>query len=154
VGDKRAPLTVAKKITLKPKGSDLDISYLLINNFPSRVNLWFGIEFGLAIPWHEDEKSFCYTTEGETKAKELAMMGNAQRCQEFGIKDHHIKLDIKFRIDRPSQLWRFPIYTVSLSEEGFEKVQQSLVLFPHWKLQLEPQEKWEVKILNSYNPIK
>jgi hypothetical protein len=27
-------------------------------------------------------------------------------------------------------------------------------LFPNWKLQLEPQEKWEVKILNSFIPLK
>ena len=152
--DKRAPLTVAKKICLKPNSSKLDISYLLVNNYPARVNLWFGIEFGFAIPGHEDETRFCYTKDGEIKAKELAMIGNAQRCQEFGIKDHHLKLDINFKLDRQSQLWRFPIYTVSLSEEGFEKVQQSLVLFPNWKLSLEPQERWEVKILNSFNPFK
>jgi len=95
-----------------------------------------------------------YTKEGEIKTKELAKMGNAQRCQEFGVKDHRLKLDINFKLNQCSQLWRFPIYTVSLSEEGFERVQQSLVLFPNWKLSLEPQERWEVKILNSFNPLK
>lgn len=154
VGEKRAPITVAKKISLKPNRSELDISYLLINNYSARVNLWFGIEFGFAILWDEDERSFCYTKEGEIKTKELARMGNAQRCQEFGIKDHRLKLDINFKLNQRSQLWRFPIYTVSLSEEGFERVQQSLVLFPNWKLSLEPQERWEVKILNSFSSLK
>ena len=160
VGDKRAPLTVAKKISLTPKGSDLDISYLLINNYPARINLWFGIEFGFAIPWDEDEKSFCYIKDRDVKTKELAGMGNANRYTEFGIRDDHLKLDINFKLDRSagfktgqSQLWRFPVYTVSLSEEGFEKVQQSLVLFPNWKITLEPQERWEVKILNSFIPL-
>ena len=154
VGDKRAPLTVAKKISLAPRGSDLNISYLLVNNYPARINLWFGIEFGFAIPWHEDEKSFCYLNDQQVKTKELARLGNAARCAEFGIKDDHLKLDINFKLDHQAQLWRFPIYTVSLSEEGYERVQQSLVLFPNWKLSLEPQEKWEVKILNSFNPLK
>jgi len=154
VKEKRAPITVAKKISFTPLDSKLDISYLLINNYHERVNLWFGIEFGFAALGEQDERSFCYTREGEIKAKELTMIGNAQRCQEFGIKDHHLKLDINFKLDRQSQLWRFPIYTVSLSEEGFEKVQQSLVLFPNWKLFLEPHERWEMKILNSYNSLK
>ncbi|KPK99517.1 MAG: hypothetical protein AMJ91_07525 [candidate division Zixibacteria bacterium SM23_73_3] len=161
VGDKRAPLTVAKKISLTPKGSDLDISYLLINNYPARINLWFGIEFGFAIPWDEDEKSFCYIKDHDVKTKELAGMGNTNRCTEFGIRDDHLKLDINFKLDRSagfktgqSQLWRFPVYTVSLSEEGFERVQQSLVLFPNWKITLEPQERWEVKIVNSFTPLK
>ncbi|MCK4223824.1 MAG: DUF1926 domain-containing protein [candidate division Zixibacteria bacterium] len=154
VGDKKAPITVAKKISFAPRGSDLNISYLLINNYSRRVNLWFGVEFGFAIPWAEDEKNFCYFKDHQIKTKELARMGNANRCSEFGIKDHHLKLDINFKFDRQSQLWRFPIYTVSLSEEGFERVQQSLVLFPNWKLTLEPQERWEVKIVNSFNPLK
>jgi alpha-amylase len=154
VGDKRAPLTVAKKILLKPNRPELDISYLLINNHPGRVNLWFGIEFGYAIPGVEDEGTFCYVKDGEIKAKELAMIGNAARCQEFGVKEGRLNMDSNFKLDRQAQLWRFPIYTVSLSEEGFEKVQQSLVLFPSWKLSLEPQERWEVKILNSFNPLK
>ncbi len=154
VGDKRAPLTLAKKIILKPNRSELDISYLLVNNYPGRVNLWFGIELGFAIPGDEDEKRFCYVKEGEIKSKELAMIGNAARCREFGVKDELWGMDLNFKLDRQSQLWRFPIYTVSLSEEGFEKVQQSLVLFPNWKLTLEPQERWEVKILNSFINLK
>ncbi len=154
VGEKRAPITVAKTISLTPGGSDLSISYALINNYPGRVNLRFGIEFGLAIPWKEDQRSYCYFNERETQTRELAMTGNAARCAEFGIKDDHLKLDINFKLNRQSQLWRFPIYTVSLSEEGFEKVQQSVVLFPNWNLSLEPQERWEVKILNSFSPLK
>jgi hypothetical protein len=154
VGDKRAPITVAKRITLNPAGSELDISYNVINNYSERVNLWFGIEFGFAIPWHEDERSFCYTKNNEVKTSEIVRMGNAARCQEFGIKDNYLKLDINFKIDQQTQLWRFPIYTVSLSEGGFERVQQSLVLLPNWKLSLEPQERWETKILNSYNPLR
>jgi hypothetical protein len=153
IGDKKAPITVAKKISLTPRGSDLTISYTLINNSPCKVNLWFGVEFGLAVPWKEDAESFSYVKDSEVKTKELAMMGNAARCSEFGIRDDYLKLDTSFKLDRQAQLWRFPIYTVSLSEEGFEKVQQSVVLFPSWKLQLEPQEKWEVNILNGFNPL-
>jgi hypothetical protein len=153
-GEKRAPVTVAKKITLKPSSSKLDISYLLVNNYPGKINLWFGIEFGLAVPGEEDERRFCYVKEDQVKSRELVPMGNAARCSEFGLHDGHLKLDVNFKLDRQSQLWRFPIQTVSLSEEGFEKVQQSTVLLPNWKLSLEPQEKWEVRILNSFTALK
>jgi hypothetical protein len=154
MGEKRAPVTVAKTISLTPGGYDLNISYALINNYPGRVNLRFGIELGLAIPWKEDQRSYCYFNERETQTKELVLTGNAARCAEFGIKDDHLKLDINFKLDRQSHLWQFPIYTVSLSEEGFEKVQQSIVLFPNWNVTLESQQRWEVKILNSFSPLK
>jgi hypothetical protein len=153
VKDKRIPITVAKKISIKPTRPELDISYLLINNYPGRITLWFGIEFGIATAGGQDQ-GFCYIKEGEIEAKELAMMGNAARCQEFGMKDESLKLDVNFKLDRQSQLWRFPLYTVSLSEEGFEKVQQGMILFPNWKISLEPQDSWEVKILSSLQPLK
>ncbi len=154
VGEKRASVTVAKTISVQPGGSQLDVSYLLINNHPGKITLWFGIELGLAIPGAEDDRRFCYVKEDQVKSKEVVQMGNAARCSEFGLQDDYRKLDVSFKLDRQAQLWRFPIYTVSLSEEGFEKVQQSLVLFPNWKICLEPQERWEVKILNSFTPLK
>jgi len=149
IRDKKAPITVVKTISLNPRGSNLNISYSVINNSPCKVNLWFGVEFGFAVPWREDAESFSYVKDQAAQAKESAMMGNAARCNEFGIRDDHLKLDINFTLDKQAQLWRFPIHTVSLSEEGFEKVQQSVVLFPNWRLQLEAQEKWQLKIVNN-----
>jgi hypothetical protein len=145
---------VAKKITISPSQPKLDLVYTLINNNSDRVNLWFGIELGWGIAWREDEKNFCYIKNSEAKNKEAVVMGNAAKCSEFGINDDYLKLDINFKLDRPTPLWRFPVYTVSLSEAGFEKVQQSLVLFPNWKITLEPQERWEVKIANSFISLK
>jgi alpha-amylase len=153
-GEKRAPVTVAKSIALKPQGSQLDISYTLINNHSERVNLWFGIEFGLAVPSDDDDIRFCYVGENQSNGKAVTCLGNVARCMQFGLRDGYLKVDTNFKLNRQSQLWRFPVYTVSLSEAGFEKVQQSLVLFPHWKFFLEPQEKWEVKIENSFNLLK
>ena len=132
----------------------MTISYSVINNSPCKVNLWFGVEFGFAVPWQEDANSFSYVKDQAVQTKELAMIGNAARCGEFGIRDDHLKLDINFTLDKQAQLWRFPIHTVSLSEEGLEKVQQSVVLFPNWKLQLEPQDKWQVEIINSFSLLK
>ena len=39
------------------------------------------------------------------------------------------------------------------TEEGFEKVYQSSVLFPNWKLSLEPNETWELKIINKITDL-
>jgi alpha-amylase len=158
IGEKRAPITVAKRILVKPNSSELDIFYLLINNHLERVNLWFGVEFNFAMLSGDDENRFYYVkdvnqvahTKGhEIKGKRLASVGNAGKAFDFGIADQYLKLDINFKLDLPCQLWHFPIYTVSLSEAGFEKIYQSSVLFPHWKLSLAPEETWELKIINK-----
>jgi hypothetical protein len=153
INDKRAPITVAKRVLLKPDSSELDISYLIINNHIEQVNLWFGVEFNFAMLSGDDDKRFYYIKGQEIKGKRLATVGNAGKASDFGIKDEYLKLDINFRLDQPCQLWRFPIYTVSLSEGGFEKVYQGSVLFPNWKLSLDPQETWELKIANKITDL-
>jgi hypothetical protein len=149
INDKRAPITVAKKILLRPDSSELDISYLIINNHIQRANLWFGVEFNLATFSGDDRRRFYCMEDRQTKGKTLATVANSGKASDFGITDDQLELDINFKLDQPCQLWRFPVYTVSLSEEGFEKVHQSSVLFPNWKLSLEPQQTWEVKIINK-----
>ncbi len=149
IGEKRVPVTVAKKIFMRPDSSELDISYLIVNNHIERVNLWFGVEFNIATSSGDDRKRFYCMEDRQPKGKTLATVANSGKASDFGITDDQLKLDINFKLDQPCQLWRFPIYTVSLSEEGFEKVHQSSVLFPNWKLSLEPQQTWELKIINK-----
>jgi hypothetical protein len=158
IGEKRAPITVAKRILIRPNNSELDIFYLLINNHIERVNLWFGVEFNFAMLSGDDEKRFYYVADinnlvhnknHQIKGKRLASVSNAGKAFDFGITDQYLKVDINFKLDPLCQLWHFPIYTVSLSEAGFEKVYQSSVLFPNWKLSLAPEETWELKIINK-----
>jgi len=153
IGDKNVPITVAKKILVRTDSSELDISYLIINNHIQRVSLWFGVEFNFAIFSEDDRKRFYYAEDREIKDKKLSSVANAGKASDFGLTDQELNLDISFKLDQPCQLWRFPIYTVSLSEEGFEKVHQGSVLFPNWKLSLEPQETWELKIINKITDL-
>ena len=39
-------------------------------------------------------------------------------------------------------LWEFPLETVSLSEEGFERTYQGTVLLAHAKISLQPGQVW------------
>ena len=66
--------------------------------------------------------------------------------RSFGLRDEYLGLDISLILDNPATLWRFPIETVSQSEGGFERIYQSSVVFPNWKLELKAGESWEVKI--------
>lgn len=45
---------------------------------------------------------------------------------------------VKFREE--TAIWRYPVFTVSMSESGFEKVYQSSVITPYWNLNLAPDE--------------
>jgi hypothetical protein len=156
VNGKKAPITLAKKFSLKAEDSQIQVNYFLMNNHSDPIELWFGIEFNFSMLSGDDETKYYYmkhVPKHELKNKKLNSIGEIEDISDFGIKDEELKLDINLKIDKPADLWRFPIQTVSLSEGGFERVYQSSVLFPHWKINLKPEESWEVKITKSINQI-
>jgi hypothetical protein len=56
---------------------------------------------------------------------------------DFVVVDEWLGVKTVFRFSVPAVLWRFPVETVSLSESGFERLYQSSVVFPHWRMRLE-----------------
>lgn len=147
IDDQRANINLIKKISLKAFKKELEITYRLKNNHSETLNLWFGIEFNLGMLSCEDERKSYYLKGLELKEKKLNLKGEDENISDFGVKDKTLGLLIGFKLDRPANLWQFPLYTVSLSESGFEKTYQSTVLFPNWRMRLNPEEVWQVKII-------
>ncbi len=49
-------------------------------------------------------------------------------------------IDCQLKFDGDTKILRYPVETVSMSEGGFERIYQSSVVLPIWKIKLEPQE--------------
>jgi hypothetical protein len=49
-------------------------------------------------------------------------------------------------LDKATELWRFPLEPVTISESGFEKIHQGAVFLHNWRLNLEPGETWQGKL--------
>jgi alpha-amylase len=49
-------------------------------------------------------------------------------------------------INRPTNIWTFPLESVSQSEGGFEAVHQSVVVMPHWHVQADAAGRWTVAL--------
>jgi alpha-amylase len=147
VNDKRIPLALAKTIQLEAKSSLMEITYSVKNNFSHAVDLWFGVEFNFSLTPAED-KNISYLINGKAvEAQALLDKFEDQDVTAFEMKDRIMGVGINLQIDKPAILWRFPILTVSLSESGFEKNYQSSVVFPSWKIKLQPDEIWDTKII-------
>ena len=62
----------------------------------------------------------------------------------LGLRDEWLKLDLELAVNPlPSRWWLAPIFTVSQSEEGFEKVYQGSAILPVWDLELKTADSWE-----------
>ncbi len=154
VKDKRISLTLAKFISLGIDNPSLEVDYALKNNSDEIVDLWFGTEFNFTLSSGTDENRFCYISGKTLDKKGLLDKSEDQDVVDFGMKDQNLGIDINLKTDKSATLWRFPILTVSLSESGFEKNYQSSVLFPNWKIRLEPDQTWNTKIIQRIDFLK
>lgn len=50
------------------------------------------------------------------------------RVRKFSIEDGYLDLIMEFRLSREMQLWQYPVETVSLSEQGVERLYQGTAL--------------------------
>jgi hypothetical protein len=149
VDDMKASIGLKKKITLKGNSKELEIDYELKNNHSEVVDLWFGIEFNLGMLSADDGRKSFYVKGPDLIERKLNLQTEDENIPNFGIRDEALGLVIDLNMDKPANIWQFPLYTVSLSESGFEKTYQSTILFPNWKIRLNPEEVWQVKIIKK-----
>ncbi len=153
VGENKIPMNLEKKIRVSRDSSRIEIMYKLTNSSQQGVGLWFGIEFVFGLLSGEDAKRYYHVTGQKLVNSRLNSQGQTKDAEEFGIRDERLGLDISLKTDKPASLWRFPIQTISLSESGFEKNYQASVLFPNWKVNLEPSGSWGVTIKKTFRDL-
>jgi len=86
------------------------------------------------------------TQKAKLRSKKLISKEILKNVYGIGLRDEWLGIDYHLVWNRPTNVWRFPVETVSQSERGFEKVYQSSAIFPNWKLDLIPGENWQVEI--------
>jgi len=130
-------LAVQKTVRYKAGTSELVIDYLLSNKETSSIDIWFGVEFTVGLLAGNAHDRF-YSIEGRSLAeRNLASTGEERNVRTWSLVDQWLGIEVVFSLRQPATLWRFPIETVSLSEGGFERIYQSSVVLPHWRLRLD-----------------
>ncbi|MDI6731175.1 MAG: DUF1926 domain-containing protein [Candidatus Margulisbacteria bacterium] len=141
-----APVRVEKNISLLAKQSIINIEYHIYNLGTAPQELWFGSEFNFSLLAGNSPDRF-YVIPGQVLAdNSLQSSGETSLANRVKVVDEWAGFAVVFEADKPANLWRFPIETISQSEGGMEKTYQSSVLLPNWKFRLDPQAGWTVKI--------
>lgn len=121
VHSRAVPVRVVKDLTFSPRGGGWSCRYSLENLSSEAAEVWFGAEL-----------AFAFSTANAAPA------GDESGVAVKTFKDEHLGLALKLRLDAPMDLWSFPLYTISQSEEGFEKTYQGSVMLLHRRVNLLP----------------
>ncbi|MEW6095475.1 MAG: alpha-amylase/4-alpha-glucanotransferase domain-containing protein [bacterium] len=152
VGDEEFSIVLSKSVKTTAADTEIEISYEISNEDKKNIELWFGVEFNLALLG--GTQCFYYIPEGEVlKDNKLDAVAEDVDCKEIALRDETGGIEIDFKFSYPAQVWRFPIYTVSSSESGFELGYQGSVFFPNWEFEIPPYDSWQVKIKKKIKTI-
>lgn len=111
-----------------------------------------GVEFNLTLlAGHADDRY--YRIDGaKPECPHLESMGETRNSTNVALMDHWQNVMMSIRFSRPAVLWRYPVESISLSEDGFERVYQGSCVLPVWEL--KPGDPWNVEIQMTVQPMK
>ncbi len=131
IGPEWLSLDVEKSFELREKS--LIVSYKIRNRSNRVVPLHFGSE--LTINLMAGDAPDRYLDGGE---KHLASYKGEFDSDELSAVAEYEKVFVNMKLSERAKFWIYPIYTISYSEGGFEKVYQGTSVTPTWKFELAP----------------
>lgn len=138
----RMPIRITKAVSLERGSATLDIAYLL-EGLPAGAELLFGVEFNFAgLPAGLDNRY--YHAANGVRLGHLGSQLDLPDTRELAARDEWLGIDVRWESDRATQMWAFPVESVSQSEGGFELVHQSIALIPHWRVRGDARGQWSV----------
>lgn len=144
-------LDVRKEISLSPAAQEITVNYKLHNPTERVLSFKWGVEFNLAFLSGYAQDRYYHLPDRSLEESFLASKGVEEEVGELHIFDEWRKLNVALHFSPPAKFWRFPVETVSQSEDGLERVYQQSTLVPNWDLSLEPQAELDLIITLAIN---
>jgi hypothetical protein len=135
-----------KALSLRASASDFIVKYTITNLSSEELNTSFGAEFNFSLLAGNAHDRY-YDIPGHSLDKRnLASSGETNNVNQVSLVDEWLKLKLMLIFSQPAVLWRAPVETVSQSESGFERVYQSSLVMPIWRISLGLGSSWETEI--------
>jgi alpha-amylase len=146
LGNERYPINISKQILLDNDSEEIQFKYVLSNLGPkSKVSVWFGIEFNFGLLAGNAPDRYYVFPGFDLENGALNSKGVIKNCSTIELIDKWLGIKITISIDKPASVWRFPIETISMDVNYFEKVYQSSVVLPNWKIEMTDEFKIDLK---------
>lgn len=145
------PVTVTKTLVFDSVTGQTMARYKLTNNSQQTLNSRFGVELGFGsftFPMKESALA-----EGNGKSIDSGNPAELPEISTLHFDSRLYRYRIALNLSQPARLWIHPLWTVSLSEGGFEKVYQGTIALPHWQISLEGGSTWQVEIGLSFERL-
>jgi alpha-amylase len=147
-GELRQKLQLQKTYKISSSSSNMVVSYKITNSNDGPISLWFAPECNFNFLAPEASDRYFFTRDGDARVlrSNLSSQLAIDHASSIGIADEWLGIKLILSVSEPTTIWRYPVYTVSNSEAGYERIYQGSAVLPNWRLNLSPGESFKVNL--------
>jgi len=142
------PVRLVKKFAFDEKSNKIDITYEISRPEPGQIGVKFGVENNFNFQAGHNEDRFVLVDNRRPENYYLDAYASHEQVHNLAMVDQYLNLAVALSSERPAAVWQMPIFTVSISESGFEKVYQGTTLVNVYEITLS-QEPFVIKMVLS-----
>lgn len=137
-------ISTEKSFTLNSAG-DISFQVKIKNEDNEFIGLWYGLELNFNFLSEKDKQKYCLIDKSEEKIY-LDTILEREKLRNVIFINEINKFKISVNFSPTFSFWMFPLYTVYLTEDDYEKCYQGTVIVPSWKFKLSAGEEHNLKI--------
>jgi 4-alpha-glucanotransferase len=152
-GLRACTVRITKTVEYEPQTGVINYQYVIVNTGDVPLDSNFAVEFNINFLAGNAADRYYSLPGKELDDRLLNSRGEVSEVREFGLVDEWKGITTEFVFDRPANMWRLPLETVSQSEDGMERVYQGSSVFPRWQVRLEPAQSWHVNFIQKVREL-
>lgn len=153
MGRRPVPIRIEKTFRFDPAHAKLSLEIEVKSLSDEEIPLRYGTELNLTLLAGNDPLRYFETPGGRLDPPHLGSSGEVEGLREVSLVDAWAGFRVRLSLDPPGSFWRFPLETVSQSEEGVEKTYQGSSLLFSWMRDLAPRGLLAVRCTLSVEPL-
>ncbi|MFH1735590.1 MAG: alpha-amylase/4-alpha-glucanotransferase domain-containing protein [bacterium] len=143
---------VSKTLRLLTERDGLEIEYRISNNSDIPLTILFAPEFNFALLGGNTSDRF-YRDERKLNRQPLNSKGISTNVKIFSLIDEADGFAVHFQFEGETEVWRYPVETVSQSEGGYERVYQSSCVLPVFRLNVNQDQPVDIRFKLMIQPL-
>lgn len=140
------PILLTRSITVEKDKPEITLRYRIENKGVKDFELLFGTELNLSPVIVSKRGYFSLRSYNGSEKKSSEVEGTHTGIKSRDIFNKKLNFVLSVNTTTSMNIWRFPVYTVSQSERGFELGLQGYCVFSYWQLKLGAESSWEASL--------
>lgn len=148
INNRHQPVTINKVFNFEKDSSQYEVTYILSHPSATPVPLRFGVEMVFGFDGGEDLQLCATLFNGDPTRRSMNIIAGVDKINQFQVDNRLRKLNVLTDFSQQaSSVWWFPLESVRLAEQGYERSYQGTVFLCLWNVVVPPERTWTVSIV-------